>query len=93
MPELSLDPHQGLPRGWPAGRLAKQTVPRWILRPIDTQFVERRTACAGRHSISAEAEHRRILREARFGNVATSPPCKFEIGFHWVPLRRKPAFG
>ena len=47
-----------------------------IVRQIEGKVVKRLKAQAGRHGVSMEEEHRRILRQALMGNAAKRPSFK-----------------
>jgi plasmid stability protein len=47
-----------------------------IVRQIEEQVVRKLKRQAGRHGVSMEEEHRRILRDALLGNAAKRPSFK-----------------
>jgi antitoxin FitA len=51
-------------------------MPQLIVRQIEDRVVKRLKQRAGRHGVSMEEEHRRILREALLGKAAKRPSFK-----------------
>jgi plasmid stability protein len=51
-------------------------MPQLIVREIEDKVVRKLKARAGLHGVSAEEEHRRILREVLLGNGAKRPSFK-----------------
>jgi plasmid stability protein len=51
-------------------------MPQLIVRKVEDTVVKRLKARAGRHGVSMEEEHRRILREALQGKSAEQPSFK-----------------
>ena len=51
-------------------------MPQLIVRQIEEKIVRKLKARAGLHGVSAEEEHRRILREALLGQKAKRIPFK-----------------
>ena len=51
-------------------------MPQLIVRQIEERVVKKLKERAGRHGVSMEEEHRRILREALLGKAAKRPSFK-----------------
>jgi antitoxin FitA len=51
-------------------------MPQLLVRNVDEKVVRKLKEQAGRHGVSMEEEHRRILRDALFGSAKTRPSLK-----------------
>ena len=55
---------------------ANKNMPQLIVRQIEEKVVRKLKARAGLHGVSAEEEHRRILRQALLGKAPNRPSFK-----------------